>query len=126
MGHTTADRKWHATTAIEMRAYVGINITMGIKDLPEYKDYWATDPILHDAFVSGVMNRLRHEKLSQYLHCSIAANEDAGDKLAKVRLLITLCETNFRHCFGPSQNLSVDEAMIQYDSRLSWKQYMPK
>ena len=64
----TADCKWHATTAIEM----GIK-----KDLPEYKDYWATDPILHDAIVLSVMTRLRYEKLSQYLHCSIAANEDA-------------------------------------------------
>ena len=68
----------------------------------------------------------RFEKLSQYIHCSTAADEDAGNKLAKVRPLITLCETNFRLCFCPSQNLSVDEAMIQFDRRLSWKQYMPK
>ena len=68
----------------------------------------------------------RYEKLCQYLHCSILANEQAGDKLAKVRPLITLCETNFRQCFIPSQNLSVDEAMIQFDGRLAWKQYMPK
>ena len=39
---------------------------------------------------------------------------------------LPLCETNFRLCFGPSQNLSVDEAMIQFDGRLSWKQFMPK
>ena len=122
----TSDRSWHPTTAIELKAFVAINITMGIKELPEYKDYWATDPILHDPFVSGTMTRKRFEKLSQYIHCSIAADEDAGDKLAKVRPLITLCETNFRLCFGPSQNLSVDEAMIQFDGRLSWKQYMPK
>ena len=65
----TSVRSWHATTAIDMKGYVAVNITMGIKDLPEYKDYWATDPILHDPFVSGLMTRKRFEKLSQYIHC---------------------------------------------------------
>ncbi len=34
----TSDRSWHPTTAIELKAFVAINITMGIKELPEYKD----------------------------------------------------------------------------------------
>ena len=47
---------------------------MGIKELPEYKDYsnCATVPILHDPFVSGKMTLKRFEKLSQYIHCSTA------------------------------------------------------
>ena len=100
-------------------------MAMGFKDLPEYKDYWATDPILHDPFISSVLSRQRYEKLCQYLLCSILTNKEAGDKLAKIRPLITLCETNFRQCFVPLQNLSIDEAMIQFDGRLAWKQYMP-
>ena len=31
-----------------------------------------------------------------------------------------------RPTFAPSQNLSVDEAMIQFDGGLAWKQYMRK
>jgi hypothetical protein len=99
---------------------------MGIKVQPEYKDYWSSDPALNDPFISKTMSRKRYEKLSQYFHCSIAAEEDPQDKLAKVRPLITLCERNFGHLFGPSKNLSVDEAMIHYDGHLSWKQYLPK
>ena len=53
------DPHWHPTTADEMKAFVGINIAMGVKDLPEYRDYWSKEPILHDAFVAGVMSRLR-------------------------------------------------------------------
>ena len=109
-----------------MKAFVGINMQMGIKVLPEYKDYWSSDPALNDPFISKTMSRKRYEKLSQYFHCSIAAEEDPQDKLAKVRPLITLCERNFGHLFGPSKNLSVDEAMIHYDGHLSWKQYLPK
>ncbi|KAI0210525.1 hypothetical protein LSAT2_004722, partial [Lamellibrachia satsuma] len=109
-----------------MKAFVGINLEMGIKVLPEYKDYWSSDPVLNDPFVSGIMPRKRYEKLSQYFHCSITAEEDPQDKLAKVRPMITLCEANFGHWFGPLKNLSVDEAMIRFDGRLSWKQYLPK
>ena len=100
------------TSAIEIKAYVAVNITMAIKELPEYKDYGATDPILHDLFVSGTMTRKRFEKVSQYMHCSTAENENGCDKLAKVHPLTSLCETNFRLCFGPSQNLCVRRMII--------------
>ena len=86
----TGDPLWHPTTADEVKAYIGINIAMGIKNLPGYKDYWSTEPLLHDAFISGILTRTRYEKLCQYLHCSVPVNEDRNGKLAKVRPLITL------------------------------------
>ena len=99
---------------------------MGVSERPEYRDYWSEDLILHDRFVSGVMSRHRYEKLSQYFHCSLPGEEDARDKLAKVRPLLTLCEESFHRCCAPSRDLSIDEAMIRFDGRLAWKQYMPK
>ena len=57
--NATSDPHWHPTTADEMKAFVRINIAMGVKDLPEYRDYWSKEPILHDAFVADVMSRLR-------------------------------------------------------------------
>ena len=124
--YATSDATWKPTSAEEMRAFVAINMAMGINQSPEYKDAWSVDPIVRNGFISSVMSRTRYEKLSQYMHCSVAANEVAGDKLAKVRPIITLCEQSFARCFVPSQNISVDEAMIRFDGRLSWKQYMPK
>ena len=69
------------------------------------------------------MPRRRYEKLCQFVHCSLAAEEDRTDKLTKVRPLITLYQENFRRTW---QDLAVDEAMIEFDGRLAWKQYMPK
>ena len=66
--NATSDPHWHPTTADEMKAFVGINIAMGVKDLPEYRDYWSEEPILHDAYVANVMSRHRYEKLVQYFH----------------------------------------------------------
>ena len=124
--YATSDPYWHPTSAAEVQAFVGINIAMGMADLPEYKDYWSEEPILHNPYITSVMSRWRYEKLCQYFHCSLAAEEEATDKLAKVRPLITVCETNFANCFAPVHDLSVDEAMIRFDGRLAWKQYMLK
>ena len=124
--YATSDTNWKPTTGEEMEAFIGINVAMGLKDMPEYKDYWSTDPVLNDHYISGVMSRHRYEKISQYLHVTKPGEEDPTDKLTKVRPLITLCQQQFRRCFHPSCDLSVDEAMIRFDGRLSWKQYMPK
>ena len=77
---------------MEMKAFVGINIAMGMSDLPEYKDYWSEEPILHSAYIAKILPRRRHEKLCQYFHCSLAGNEDAADKLTKIRPQISVCE----------------------------------
>ena len=37
-----------------------------------------------------------------------------------------MCQENFRRCYAPGRDLAVDEAMIEFDGRLAWKQYMPK
>ena len=102
--------------------FVGLNIAMGVTDLPEYRDYWSEDPILHDTSESSLMARRPNEKLGQYFHCSVAGEELAGDKLAKVRPLIDVCNRNFKGGLAPGQKLSIDEAMIRFDDRLSWKQ----
>ena len=124
--YATSDTHWLPTTAKEMRAFFGINMAMGITDMPEYKDYWSADPLLRNDYIASIMPRIRYEKLCQYMHCSVPQREDHADKLAKVRPIITLCERQFKARFHPSCNVSIDEALIRYDGRLSWKQYMPK
>ena len=99
---------------------------MGIKNLPGYKDYWSTEAFLHGAFISGILTRTGYEKMCQYLHCSVPGNEDRNDKMAKVRPLITLCQENFGQCYPPGRDVAIGEAMVQFDGRLCWKQYMHK
>ncbi|KAJ8316780.1 hypothetical protein KUTeg_005670, partial [Tegillarca granosa] len=38
------DPRWHLTTPEEIRAYIGINIMFGIKQLPRLWCYWSPDP----------------------------------------------------------------------------------
>ena len=51
--------------------------------------------------------------------------EDRADKLGKVRPFLSTLQQNFPCLFAPGVALSIDEAMIKYNGRLHWKQYMP-
>ena len=64
--------------------------------------------------------------MNKHTYCSVVENEDACEKLAKVRPLITLCDRQFKACYTPKENVSDDEVMIRFDGLLGWKQYMPK
>ena len=110
-----AGASWHDTTENEMRFFVGTLILMGINRLPEYRD-----------FVCSRITRNRYEQLMQYLHHSDRAAEDRADKLGKVRPLLTHLQRGLPQLFTPGVALSLDEAMIKFNGRLSWKQYMPK
>ena len=43
----TSDGHWTKTNALEMRAFVGINIP---------KDYWSNDSALNDSYISSIMS----------------------------------------------------------------------
>ncbi|KAK2153449.1 hypothetical protein NP493_2311g00012 [Ridgeia piscesae] len=47
------------------------------------------------------------------------------DKLGKVRPFLSTLQQNFPCLFAPGVASSIDEAMIKYNGRLRWKQYMP-
>ena len=60
--YATSDPHWHVDTADDIKAFVGINICMGLKEMSEYSDYWNTSPVLNDPFISSVMSKRRYEK----------------------------------------------------------------
>ena len=53
------DSKWRDTTVEELRAYIGINIIMGIVVLPDQKSYWSTDPLFKSTGIPDIMTRDR-------------------------------------------------------------------
>jgi hypothetical protein len=48
--------------------YIMIQIIMGVKKLPNYKNYWSSNPIFKDRIVSGIMSLKTYEFVGKYLH----------------------------------------------------------
>lgn len=43
------------TSVDEIKTFLGINILMGIKSYPSYRDHWSSAPDLHDPYISKLM-----------------------------------------------------------------------
>ena len=124
--HSGAGTSWYDTNEREMRFFFGVQIMMGIKQQPEYRDYWSLDPAVGDNYISSRITRNRYTDLSKYLHLTDPATEDGADKLTKVQPFLTHLQRSFPQLFTPGVALSLDEAMIKYNGCLKWKLYMPE
>ncbi|XP_051168535.1 piggyBac transposable element-derived protein 4-like [Leptopilina boulardi] len=112
----------------EMLTFIGINILMGIKRLPSYKDYWSMNSQLNDPYISNLMSCNRFSFFLSHLHANDNDKEpkkgEAGyDKLYKIRPIIEKLNESFKNCFKPNQHQSVDESMVKYKGRSTMKQY---
>ena len=76
--------------------------------------------------VQSAMSRNRFEEMLRYLHVSDNAHLDVGDKMSKVRPLLSHMNEKFLTYFRAvqTQNLSIDESMVPYYGRHSCKQFI--
>lgn len=119
------------TTFNEMSAFLGINLLIGIKRMPSYKDYWSSSPDLHDSYISSLMSQKRFGWLLGHFHIndnSLMANRNSPDfdRLYKVRPVLDHLGKAFAKSLLPSEVLALDESMIKFKGRSTLKQYMPK
>lgn len=126
----TKTKAWQDTAAEEMKGFLDILIRMGILQLQNRRDYWSTDSDLGVASVSPVMPRARLFQLLRSLHANdnktATRKGDVGHvPLHKLRPLITELSETFRASYQPSAYHSIDESMILFKGRKSFKQYMP-
>lgn len=80
--------------------------------------------------IKQVMPKNRFKEISQYLHLNDTSRElargDANfDSLYKCRPALTATLRNVQCCYSPTKNISIDEGMIAFKVRLSFRQYLP-
>ena len=122
--------KFTPVSKLDIEAFMGFNILMGINSLPSLAMYWGNDSIHHYAPIADRISRERYKQISRYLHfCDNTSLAPLGtpsyDRLGKVRPLMEYLSTKFCSLYSPGENLAVDEAMIKFQGRSTLKQYMP-
>ena len=93
-------------TADEVKKFIGVNIMMGIKRLPPYRDYWSSNPQLNDAYISSSMPVKRFSFLLSNLH------------LNDLIIIITY--------YDPTREQSINESTVKFKGRSTVKQYSPQ
>ena len=124
------DVAWCETTVAEMKAYIAINILIGINDVPQLDHYWSADDKVGCSFIQRIMAKSRFKKLNQYFHLNdndtaVARGEAGYSPLHKIQPLISSVSTAFSRRYRPGRDLSIDEAMVAFKGRSHMKQYLP-
>ena len=112
-------KKFQPVTSSELKAFIGINIIMGIVKLPSVDLYWSSDHFFGNQGIKKVMPKNRFEEINGYLHFSDSTCEPARgsaefDRLYKIRPVLRYVQTICSENFKPSKNISVNEGMIRF------------
>lgn len=98
----------------ELKVFFGILIVTGYNELPRRRLYWTKSSDVYNEAISNSMRRDRFEEIIKCLHFNALESYDKNDKYAKLRPLITHLQSKFMENFVPEQNISHDEAMVEY------------
>ena len=112
-------------TVPEMKVFVGLLIIMGILHLLHLEMHWQNEcDLIETPGVSLIISRVRFEQIFRYLHLVDNSQDPGNGKLFKVRHFVDLVTTQFSANYTLHQPVTIDEAMIPFKGRLTFKQYM--
>ena len=114
---------------LQMKIFLYIQYTFSIHHLPEVDMYWSLDPLLRGPAIADVMGNDKYQKINQYFHIkdntkALPKTDPNYDPLFKVRPLLDLVTEKSHAHYNPGREISTDEAMMKFNSRLSFKQYI--
>ena len=124
------DPLWYNTSAAEIRVYIGCLIAMSVVDLQSLKMYWSKQWLFRIPSFASIFTCHRFDKLCQYFHINNTENnppkgDPNHDQLCLVRPLHDCVLHNCLTVYKPNRENSIDEAMIAFKGRISFKQYLP-
>jgi hypothetical protein len=117
-------------TIAEMKAYVGLQIMMGVCTKPKLPDYWALLGIDKTPSFREVMSRNRYQLINSFLHFSdnegrVAKGQPGYDPLYKIAQLMSILKPLAKQHYTPEREISIDESMKKFKGRLCFRQYIP-
>lgn len=121
-------KNWQPTDAAEMRVFWGLLLLMGIVHKPRINMYWAKDDLYYTPIFSQMMSRDRFLLILRFLHFANNDNFDVNDlnrdRLYKIRAFSDMIKERCKVVYTPGKDICVDESLILFKGRLSFKQYI--
>lgn len=112
-------------TLSEMYTFLAASLLMAHTSKNRLKDYWSTDPLLSTPMFAKMFSQNRFLLILRLLHFSDSQNQPNGDRLYKISAIVETLKMKFKSLFVPYKNLCIDESIMVWKGRLSFKQYVP-
>lgn len=112
---------WKPVSLDEMKGFLAVILNMGIIQLKDIKDYWLLNDTTNLPFFRSVFSRDRFLQIFGALHVgSIGSNT----KRDKVQPFLDKVSPSFARLFTPAQQIAIDESVIAFRGRVSFRQYL--
>uniref|UniRef100_A0A1Y1N5A9 PiggyBac transposable element-derived protein domain-containing protein n=1 Tax=Photinus pyralis TaxID=7054 RepID=A0A1Y1N5A9_PHOPY len=116
-------QNWKDIDLNDMYVFLALTMLMARNKKLAIKEYWSLNPLLSSPIFRKTMSRDRYLGILSSLH--FANNEDQSTtRLYKVENVLNLMKERVRSQFYPFEWLAVDESMVLFKGRLSFKQYI--
>lgn len=119
---------WKNTDRLEIQAFIGLLLSAGTNKQSKVNilDFW--DPLFGNPIFRATMSKNRFKILQKFIRFDDKASRSERrnkDKFAPIREVWDLFNINLRKTYIPSENLTIDEQLIPFSGRVSFKIYMP-
>ena len=118
--------KWKDVTPAKIKAFIAVELVMGIVKKPTLQSYW--DDVFFLTETPGyaqVMSKDEYLLIRSALHFADNDAADTTDKLYKLRPLMDKVQHLYTEIYCPHKELSVDETIIKFKGALQFLQYLP-
>lgn len=103
--------------------FMSIVIYMGLVTLPKIRDYWSKKVLYNNEFIKATnMSRNRFQALLSTIH--FTDNENCPQD-HKIEWLVKAINRKFQSSIDVGKKCCIDESMIPFQGRLSFRQYIP-
>ncbi|CAI6358600.1 unnamed protein product [Macrosiphum euphorbiae] len=100
----------------------GVTILMARNKKLKMHEYWSTNELLRQDIFGKCMSRDRYLLLLRCIHFCDKSQQIKGDRLYKIKMVLTEVRKNFKDAMIPFSNLAIDESLLLWKGRLSFKQ----
>ena len=107
----------------DIKTYIALILWMGIHSNKVIQDNWSYD-ILHETNFGKYLSYNRFLLIHRCFHLNDNETPDLNDPIYKLRPLFLFLLPAWQKHYRFSKRLTIDESMIKYNGRLSFKQYI--
>lgn len=112
-------------TTAEMYTFFGLSLLMTRCKKLRMHEYWSVDPLLSTPIFTEIMKRDRFFVILKILHFCDNQQPTNNDKLFKIRYPLDYLRNRYKSCYNPYKKICIDESLILFKGRLSFRQYIP-